>query len=70
MGYNKDSSAVKCYFRHLNELQTEKFFKGVPLKFEAASFELIKFFLRKILFPDFTGSEPETNILSPANSTF
>ena len=65
-----NQNALKSYFRQLNELQTEKFFKGVPLKFEAASFGLIKIFLRKILFPNFTGSEPETEIFNSANRLF
>ena len=65
-----NQNALKCYFRQLNELQTEKCFKGVPLKFEAASFGLIKIFLGKILFPNFTGSEPETEIINSANRLF
>ena len=65
-----NQNALKCYFCQLNELQNKKFFKGLPLKFEAASFELIKFFLEKILFPIFTGSEPETGIFTAANRLF
>ena len=64
-----DQNALKSYFRQLNELQTEKFFQRLPLKFEAASFGPI-FFLGNILFPNFTGKEPETKILNSANRLF
>ena len=65
-----NQKALKCCFCPLKELQAEKFFKEVPLKFEAASFEPIKFFLGKILFPNFTGSEPETEISNLVNLLF
>ena len=45
-----NQNALKFYFRQLNELSTEKFFKGVSLKFEATSFGMIKIFWAKIGF--------------------
>ena len=60
----------KMLFLPFNEFQTEQFFKGPPLKFQVASFGLLKDFLGQILLPNFTRSEPKIEILKSRNHVF
>ena len=55
-----NQNVLKFYFRRLNELQTEKIVQGTPSEIWSRIFRADKNFLGKILFPNFTGSEPET----------